>query len=85
MQAILDFFRKIKGIVTHSVKAHQIVTAAGVTSVARLAILRETAEAIRRGMTQEDQLVLIDRLADLGSRELRQRTAEMTLRMQDIL
>ena len=85
MLAILDFFREIRAIVTHSVRAHQIARAAGVTSVARLAILHETAESIHRGMTQEDQMVLIDRLADLGSRELRQRTEEMTLRMQDIL
>jgi hypothetical protein len=33
--------------------------------------LRETAEALRKGMTIGDQLVINDRLLDLTNRELR--------------
>ena len=81
MLAILDFYREIRALVHHGIKAHQVATQGNVTTVAAQAILRETADSLRNGMRIGDQLVLLDRLDDLISRELRQqrtnRTAEI--------
>jgi hypothetical protein len=71
MLGILDFYREVRALVHHGIKAHRIAILGNVTTVAAQAILRETAEALRKGMTIGDQLVINDRLLDLTNRELR--------------
>ena len=71
MLEILEFYHRVRALAHHKIKMHRITILGNVTTVAAQAILRETAEALRKGMTIGDQLVINDRLLDLTNRELR--------------